>query len=181
MSVLPNHRSYGPGGGMAMSNFGICIRAGLAKMTHACGNQVTASGEGKRTRYHCENCERDLSAHALAGCGLHFHDLRRSQQQFRPSEGSGLLTNGKRLRPSYRPSWCREGESNPHAPLRASDFKSDASANSAIPAMWMQPLSILDGYGFTRLVIAHPPPISNDNACLEKLRRWHPERPPDCF
>jgi hypothetical protein len=30
--------------------------------------------------------------------------------------------------------WCREGESNPHAPLRASDFKSDASANSAIPA-----------------------------------------------
>src|SRR5579871_4813255 len=31
-------------------------------------------------------------------------------------------------------SWCREGDSNPHAPFEAADFKSAASASSAIPA-----------------------------------------------
>ena len=40
------------------------------------------------------------------------------------------------LRSLILANWCREGESNPHALLRASDFKSDASANSAIPAEW---------------------------------------------
>ncbi len=30
--------------------------------------------------------------------------------------------------------WCREGDSNPHNPLRSADFKSAASANFAIPA-----------------------------------------------
>jgi hypothetical protein len=30
--------------------------------------------------------------------------------------------------------WCREGDSNPHALFKAADFKSAASASSAIPA-----------------------------------------------
>jgi hypothetical protein len=34
----------------------------------------------------------------------------------------------------YSNAWCREGESNPHAPFGASDFKSDTSASSVIPA-----------------------------------------------
>src|SRR5437763_10001342 len=31
--------------------------------------------------------------------------------------------------------WCREGDSNPHALFKAADFKSAASASSAIPAL----------------------------------------------
>jgi hypothetical protein len=35
---------------------------------------------------------------------------------------------------NYRRTWCREGESNPHAASAAPDFESGASPSSAIPA-----------------------------------------------
>ena len=39
--------------------------------------------------------------------------------------------------------WCREGDSNPHALFKAADFKSAASASSAIPAQ-SQPFHFIE-------------------------------------
>lgn len=38
------------------------------------------------------------------------------------------------FRKEGRRGWCRERESNPHEPFGSSDFKSDTSASSVIPA-----------------------------------------------
>ena len=70
-----------------------------------------------------QNSVRSLSLAAVAGYCISVVEMR-------------MLTNIESTRPerNVRPSWCREGESNPHSPFGPADFKSAASANFAIPA-----------------------------------------------
>ena len=89
--------------------------------------RIAASSHGDFTRYGCP--VRLLRFLNIAGNVCSGACSPTGENTFPRRKRTGPATRGLRRRriPAYSSGmngWCREGESNPHAPLGASDFKS---------------------------------------------------------